>query len=112
MARKKKTEEEELERWAQRHRGKFDSQEQYARGDKTVIITSLVACMAGGTPIPPWLQMAFLKETCRVLTHEVASWDDAFGPPIPKGAQLDAARQKIKGTSKNSSRQVATNLTR
>jgi hypothetical protein len=49
-------------------------------------------CLEFRRPIPEWARDAFL-EAYYILPK---SWDDVFGPPIPKGANLAVARRRSK----------------
>ena len=68
----------------------------FERGDYTVILDTLRVCLDFGVLPAPWLVTAF----CDRVRHpeEYKTWDDAFGPPLPKGTKK-ARRQEMKNAS-------------
>lgn len=44
--------------------------------------------------MPEWVEEAYINSVDRVAAYEEKSWDDVFGKPIPKGANLSASRKK------------------
>jgi hypothetical protein len=59
----------------------------YDQGDKTQILTCLWWHFATKTPIPPWLEQAFLNAYNAKLELKIKSWDEVFGRPLKKGLQ-------------------------
>lgn len=53
-------------------------------------------CAQHGLPMPAWLADAFHQRFARVMGAEAGSWDEAFGRPYPKGAQLARVQQRMK----------------
>ncbi len=43
--------------------------------------------------MPEWLAAEFLKCYIKVWNYKVASWDEAFGKPFPKGTHLAKLRK-------------------
>jgi hypothetical protein len=57
-------------------------------------IDGVAVCVRYGLIAPDWLAMAFIKQYDKVLTCNVSSWDDAFGPAHPKGIHLSTLKLK------------------
>jgi hypothetical protein len=68
------------------------AEQKFKAGDKSQLLLAMKDCLELRGPIPQWAQDAFL-EAYYILPK---SWDDVFGPPIPKGTNLEAARRKSK----------------
>ncbi len=57
-------------------------------------LDGVAACVRAGLVVPGWLARAFLRRFDKVTTHEVGSWDAAFGAPLVKGAHLPSLRRR------------------
>jgi hypothetical protein len=57
---------------------------EFEAGNKSALLDGLYACLELKRPIPKWLQVAFLNAFEAVERLEIRSWDEVFGPPIPK----------------------------
>jgi hypothetical protein len=55
-------------------------------------IDGVARCVRAGLVAPNWLAYAFLRQYGKVLRCEVASWDEAFGPPFAPGKHLSTYR--------------------
>ena len=69
-----------------------NAEQKFKAGDKSQLILAMKYCLEFRRPIPEWARDAFL-EAYYILPK---SWDDVFGPPIPKGANLAVARRRSK----------------
>jgi hypothetical protein len=65
-------------------------------GDSKGLLATIQICLRCGIETPPWAIHAFTECTEGVFEADVASWDDAFGRPYPKGKHLDKVRQKLR----------------
>lgn len=65
----------------------------FEAGDKNALLGAIRICANHDLVMPEWLARAFIKGYDKVLRHDVASWDDAFGRAFPKGKHLNAARK-------------------
>jgi hypothetical protein len=67
---------------------------------------AIAECARCGLVIPRWLSHLCVERVRAVENMRVASWDDAFGRPFPKGTQLAAERRR-----KRSSWRIAQEVT-
>jgi hypothetical protein len=63
-------------------------------GDVRAILRAVAKCAHNDITMPSWLAVAFLTQYRKVTFFKLASWDDAFGVPHPKGTHLSARRKK------------------
>ena len=63
----------------------------FRAGDKASLFQAMVVCLTTELPFPiwKWAADAFI-EACQSLPD---SWDDVFGPPVPKGKQASRVRR-------------------
>lgn len=66
----------------------------FAAGDRGALMAALRVCANHDLPMPQWLSKAYIRSYDQVLTCRVKSWDEAFGAPFPKGANLNALRKR------------------
>lgn len=57
-------------------------------------IDGVASCVRNGLIAPDWLAVAFIQQYDKVLTCNVSTWDDAFGPAHPKGNHLSTLKLK------------------
>jgi hypothetical protein len=57
-------------------------------------LDGIAICCRSDLTAPEWLARAYLRGFDKVLRCEVASWDSAFGVPVPKGTNLARARAR------------------
>ncbi|GHA74954.1 hypothetical protein [Cognatilysobacter bugurensis] len=69
-------------------------EQRFASGDKRAVLTAVRICAANNDLLPQWAAEAFVKAYESVRLHKVASWDDAFGRPHPKGTHLASMRKR------------------
>lgn len=69
-------------------------EKRFAAGDRNALLGAIRICANHDLVMPEWLARAFIRSYDKVLRHDVGSWDDAFGRPLPKGKHLNAARKK------------------
>jgi hypothetical protein len=69
------------------------ARQKFEAGDNTVILKWMFFCTANHIQPPEWLALAFCIRACS--PEEFETWDDAFGPPMPKGTKR-ARREEIK----------------
>lgn len=72
----------------------LSSREAIERGDGTALMRCVELCAAHGLVMPGWLAGAFVDRTVRVTMGEFKSWDEAFGPPYPKGTNIAGVRAR------------------
>jgi hypothetical protein len=63
-------------------------------GDKGALLGAIFLCLEYDEVAPAWVKAYYRDAFLRVISHDFGSWDDAFGRPLKKGAQLAAARRK------------------
>lgn len=63
-------------------------------GDGFDVLQAVADCALHGLVMPDWLARAYLKRYRAVQRLHVASWDEAFGSPYKKGAQIAAMRRR------------------
>jgi hypothetical protein len=67
------------------------------RGDKSAIIPAVNRfLMLNEEAVPEWLLNVFSGAYMRALEYEIHSWDEVFGPPLPKGRSRRAALRQLK----------------
>jgi hypothetical protein len=66
---------------------------QFEAGDQTVILPCVCLCMGLRIEPPEWLEAAFRDRVWK--PYNFKTWNDAFGPPMPKGIKK-ARREEIK----------------
>jgi hypothetical protein len=73
-------------------------QRQFDAGANQAMLYALAECVLSSPelPIPEWVKKAFEQAVYKVMTAQVASWDDVFGRPLPKGKQLAATQRRLK----------------
>jgi hypothetical protein len=64
------------------------------RGDKGALLRFLHHCFMNNRAVPGWAQDAFSDIMRKVRRYEVKSFDEVFGRPLKKGAQLATGRRK------------------
>jgi hypothetical protein len=69
------------------------ARQRFEAGDQTVIMECMFLCMWLEIEPPDWLRDAFCDRAGAPTKFE--TWDDAFGPPMPKGTKR-ARRQEIR----------------
>jgi hypothetical protein len=66
----------------------------YESGNKHALAELISMCATYGRVIPRWAGGEFYRAVRKVERLEVASWDEVFGRPLPKGKRLSAERRK------------------
>jgi hypothetical protein len=75
-------------------------QEVVGADNKGAILDAIHWCLVNDRPVPGWAVAKFSDAYSAVIWHHHKSWDDVFGRPVKKGAQLAALRlKKRKGSS-------------
>jgi hypothetical protein len=54
-------------------------------GDKGAVLQGVYTCLKYNIALPPWLVRVFCKRMERA--EDYWSWDDVFGPLVPKGTK-------------------------
>jgi hypothetical protein len=67
----------------------------YDAGDKGAVPSIIALCFADERPVPGWAQAEFCNACREINQYRAKSWDDVFGRPLKKGAQLAAARRRL-----------------
>lgn len=68
--------------------------QQFDAGDGMALLAAVRHCANHDLAMPAWVADAFIQCYDRVLTCRAGSWDDVFGRPYPKGANLNAMRKR------------------
>jgi hypothetical protein len=68
----------------------------YEQGDKGQILPWLDWCLSQDVQVPQWLKEAFCEAYNARRDYSIKSWDDVFGPPVPKGARPENEQRKLK----------------
>jgi hypothetical protein len=71
------------------------ARQRFEAGDQTVIMECMFLCMWLEIEPPDWLRDAFCDRAGGSTKFE--TWDDAFGPPMPKGTKK-ARREEIRNS--------------
>jgi hypothetical protein len=66
---------------------------QFEAGDKSVLLFAIHACLESRRPMPEWLRIAFFNACEAAEGFEIKSWDEVFGPPVPKGTHLKTEKR-------------------
>lgn len=82
-----------LSRWVALHR-LDDLHTQYMQGNKFALMQAIRECTCCDLVMPPWVGSAYIKAFDTVLNYKSKDWNEVFGDPIPKGANLHALRKK------------------
>ena len=62
-------------------------------GNKAVLLKAMHECLIMRKPLPEWLRLAFLQAYQSAYPFEIKSWDEIFGKPHRKGANLKARKR-------------------
>jgi hypothetical protein len=62
--------------------------QKFEGGEKPALLFAVYHCLLLKRPLPEWLRLAFLDTYEAHARFEIRSWDEVFGPPVPKGTQL------------------------
>jgi hypothetical protein len=63
--------------------------QKFEGGDKSALLYAVHHCLLLKRPLPEWLRLAFLDAYEAHARFEIRSWDEVFGPPVPKSTQLE-----------------------
>ncbi|MGD9597627.1 MAG: hypothetical protein AB7G76_06320 [Steroidobacteraceae bacterium] len=75
---------------------KLDAYEQsFKSGNKYALMCALRECARASLPMPDWVATAYIGAFDCVSFYRAKTWDDVFGPALPKGAQLAALRKRL-----------------
>jgi hypothetical protein len=67
--------------------------EQFDAGDKSRLLYAIYYCCLLKRPLPEWLRLYFLHTYEAHARFEIRSWDQVFGPPVPKGTHLEKEKR-------------------
>jgi hypothetical protein len=67
--------------------------QRFEGGDKSALLYAVYHCLLMKRPSPEWLRLAFLDAYQAHARFEIRTWDEVFGPPVPKGTHLKTRRQ-------------------
>jgi hypothetical protein len=71
-----------------------EARQDFDAGNKGALLGAIFLCLEYDEVIPAWVKVYYRYAFLRVISHDFGSWDDVFGRPLKKGAQLAAARRK------------------
>jgi hypothetical protein len=63
--------------------------QKFESGDKSALLNAIYRCLLMKRPLPEWLRLTFLHTYEAHARFEIRSWDQVFGPPVPKGTHLE-----------------------
>src|SRR5262245_36627819 len=63
-------------------------------GDKSALLNAIYHCLLLKRPLPEWLRLIFLDLYEAHARLALRSWDEVFGPPVPKGTHLETEKRK------------------
>jgi hypothetical protein len=61
-------------------------------GNKRAVLEMAAFCGREGRPIPDWVALEFFGIMADADTGRIKSWDDVFGPPLPKNTKHEGVR--------------------
>ena len=67
----------------------------FRAGHEWALLEAIHLCLEYDEVAPAWVKVAFRYKFAKVKGLQVTSWDDVFGRPLKKGAQLAAAQRNI-----------------
>jgi hypothetical protein len=67
--------------------------ERIEAGDKSALLYAIYHCLLMKRPLPEWLRLEFLHTYEAHARFEIRSWDEVFGPPVPKGTHLEKKKR-------------------
>jgi hypothetical protein len=67
---------------------------EYRNGDRMALAHTIAVCGKLGIPLPEWAVAAFVAGYRDLLNYHPTSWENIFGPAIPKGQHLNALRKR------------------
>jgi hypothetical protein len=67
----------------------------FEEGDQLAWIRALRQCAWADLPLPRWLSKHCISACDKIISRHVASLDDAFGRPFPKGIHLDKQKRRL-----------------
>jgi hypothetical protein len=65
----------------------------YAQGKKSELLYWLHYCVMNNREIPAWIKEGLFKALEAAHSYKIRSWNEVFGPPVPKGRRLKTARR-------------------
>ena len=65
----------------------------YEQGKKSELLYWLRDCVMNNREVPDWIKKALCKALDDAHTYKIKSWNEVFGPPVPKGKHLKNARR-------------------
>ena len=68
--------------------------QRYEAGDSFSLMQAVFKCAQRSLVMPAWVAQPFIDGYYAVVNCRAKSWDDVFGSPYPKGAQLAARRKR------------------
>ncbi len=68
--------------------------ERFQKDDKYALMLAVRACANHDLVMPKWVATAYINAFDTVQNYYAKSWDDVFGKPMLKGANMEAKRKK------------------
>jgi hypothetical protein len=66
----------------------------YDQGHRRILFCAIALCAEKKIALPDWVAKEFLEGMRKLNSFEVGSWDEAFGPALPRRKQLSALRKR------------------
>jgi hypothetical protein len=70
-------------------------EQRFLAGDRYALALALRDCAAHALPMPDWVADAYIRGFDAVHTYQADSWEQLFGPVIPKGKHLLKLRREF-----------------
>ena len=70
-------------------------EKQFQAGDTVALFKAVHLCLRAGVA-PSWVRQAFDEGLKNVIERDAVSWDEAFGGPYRKGAQIKSVKRRRK----------------
>jgi hypothetical protein len=67
---------------------------QFEAGDGFALLQAIRKCANHNLVMPDWVTQNYIDRFDRVLNCKLASWDEAFGKPYPKGKHISNLRDR------------------
>jgi hypothetical protein len=63
-------------------------------GEQFALMYALRVCAGHGLPMPEWAARSYIEAFDAIDSRRAGSWEEVFGPAIPKGRHLAALRKE------------------
>lgn len=67
---------------------------EYEQGNKFSLMLAIRICACNSSVLPSWIVEGYIGAFDEILNYRSKDWNEVFGSPIKKGAQLNALEKK------------------